>query len=124
MQNNKVLDGVIRIRLKCLRRRVNYILNFASYVNSSLRVTYVRLCDCHSRRPSGSCSGGRRRLFRHTTDRCRTVPVSTCRSCTGKIDRNNQGGRTSVRRVVPDTATIFPRCILGTGSLQNEKKLG
>jgi len=84
-----------------------------------VRATYLRPCDFRTQLPSGSCSGGRRRLCRRTADRCRTVRVSECRSCTGRIDRNNRGGRTSVRRVVPGTAT---RRIPGTGSLRNAKQ--
>lgn len=103
---------------------LHYIISFSWYIFLSLSATYVRLCGCRNRRPSGSCSGGRRRLCRRTVDRCRTVLASECRSCKGRIDRNNRGGRTSVRHIVPDTATIFPHCIPGTGSLRKTKVLG
>lgn len=89
------------------------------WVTENCVCTYVRLCGFRNRRPSGSCSGGRRLLCRRTADRYRTVQGSTFRWCTGRIGRSSQGAGTSVRRAFPGIATLVPRCILDNGSLKN-----
>lgn len=99
---------------KCIFKKKKKLENLNS------NVTHVRLYGCRSLRPSGSCKSDMRLLlFRRTTNRFHTVPMSMFRWCTSRIGRSSRDEGTFVHRVFPGIATIVPRCILGTGSLEN-----
>lgn len=102
------------------KKKKNEYLKKKKLGNLNSNVTHVRLYGCRSLRPSGSCKSDMRLLlFRRTTNRFHTVPMSMFRWCTSRIGRSSRDEGTFVHRVFPGIATIVPRCILGTGSLEN-----